>query len=114
MYVYTPQSCHRVSETGNFSRAVLRLSEERLFLLRVRFCFPYRESQMKRAMDKFRGRMMVVMMGLSFVGFYAMIVSGRKLREAGDSLTIRGTNQEMMWKEQGRLERLHKEEKRQE
>jgi hypothetical protein len=67
----------------------------------------YRPQQMKRAMDLFRGKTMVVLIGLGFLGFYLMILSGRRLRESGDSLTVRGIQQEMYWreKEKARLER---------
>lgn len=62
---------------------------------------------MKRAMDLFRGKMMIFLTALSMLGFYAMIVSGRKLRDSGDSLTLRGTQQEIYWreKEKARVER---------
>lgn len=70
--------------------------------------------QMTVAMDWFRGRTMVVMMGLGFFGFYLMIRSGRKLRDAGDSLTHRGNQQVLEWQEQERLRRQREEHDQQE
>jgi hypothetical protein len=66
---------------------------------------------MKRAMDLFRGKTMVLLIVLGFFGFYLMILSGRKLRDSGDSLTLRGTQQEIFWreKEKARLEREAKQ-----
>ena len=68
---------------------------------------PHRPQQMKRAMDLFRGKTMVLLIVVGLFGFYLMILSGRKLRESGDSLTLRGTQQELYWreKEKARLER---------
>lgn len=60
---------------------------------------------MRKAFDIFRGRVMVGMVLFGFVGAYVMILSGRRLRESGDSLALRGSIQEEQWRQQGIAER---------
>jgi len=52
----------------------------------------------------------MVLVLLAVVGFYMSIVSGRRLRDSGESLSLRGTQQEIYWREK-ELARLANEAK---
>ena len=54
---------------------------------------------MKKALDSFRGKSTFVMMGFAVVVLYMAILSGRRMRDSGDSLQRRGLEQEYMWRE---------------
>jgi hypothetical protein len=64
--------------------------------------------QMKRAMDIFRVKSTVVLCLAGLVGLYLAMLSGRRLRDSGDSLSLRGTKQELYWREK-ELARLQRE-----
>jgi len=59
-------------------------------------------NQMNYAKDRFRAKMMVPMMIATMLGFYLMMIEGRKLIKSGDSLTLRGTVQVAEWQEKHR------------
>lgn len=57
---------------------------------------------MNFAKDRFRAKLMVPLMVATMVGFYFMMLEGRKLIKSGDSLSLRGTAQVAQWQEEHR------------
>lgn len=88
---------------NNFQKVVLIIGKA--FKTRAEIPEEISPLTMKKAFDIFRGRVMVGMVLFAFVGSYVMILSGRRLRDSGDSLALRGSIQEEQWRQQGMAEK---------